>query len=135
MPPELADVRAWLEKADRDLRTAGAALRQRPPITDTAAFHVQQAIEKLLKAYLVSRALAFERIHDLEMLLDHCARADAAFAALKPRVAPLTAYAVRFRYPGPADPPVKSVRAALAVVREVREFVLARVPPEVRPDG
>ncbi len=132
MPPELADVKAWLDKADRDRRTALAALRQRPPITDTAAFHVQQAIEKLLKAYLVFRAVQFERVHDLESLVDDCARCDAGFAQLKPEVAPLTAYAVRFRYPGPADPPVAAVRAALGVLRRVREFVLGRLPPDVR---
>jgi HEPN domain-containing protein len=99
MPPELADAKTWLEKAERDRRTAAAALRQRPPITDTAAFHVQQCVEKLLKAYLVSCGIEFERVHDLATLVDDCARRDVGFAALKPKVAPLTAYAVRFRYP------------------------------------
>ena len=134
MPPELREVQAWIEKADRDRRTAEAALAEHPPITDTAAFHAQQAAEKLLKAHLVFRELEFERIHDLEALAEHCAQCDATFLELKPKVAPLTAYAVRFRYPGPADPSVEEVRAALEVVDTVRQFVLDRLPAEVHPD-
>jgi HEPN domain-containing protein len=121
---------AWLEKADHDQRTAMAALAQDPPITDTAGFHVQQAIEKYLKAYLISRGMEFERIHDLEVLCDACSQQDSAFSTLKNRVAPLTAYAVRFRYPGPADPPIEKVRQALMVVEEVRLVVINRLAGE-----
>lgn len=131
MPPELAHVRAWLTKAEHDRRTAEAALNQHPPITDTAAFHCPQAVEKLLKAYLVHRGAAFEKVHDLEVLLAQCARWDAAFSELIERVEPLSAFAVRFRYPGPADPTVEQVRAALAAVAEVQQFVAARLPPAV----
>src|SRR3954469_15877011 len=99
MPPDPAEARRWLEKADRDERTSQAALAQSPPITDTAAFHAQQAAEKLLKAFLVARNEPFERTHDLEPLCELCARHDTAFEAFSDRVAPLTAFAVRFRYP------------------------------------
>jgi HEPN domain-containing protein len=105
-----------------------ASLQQSPPITDTAAFHIQQAIEKLFKAYLVSRGADVERVHDLEVLCGDCAAYDPSFEAWRRRVAPLSAYAVRFRYPGPADPPVERVRQALTVVEEIREFVIARLP-------
>ncbi len=53
MSPETAEVKRWLEKADHDRRAAPLALAGEPPITDVAAFHCQQAVEKLLKAYLV----------------------------------------------------------------------------------
>src|SRR5438874_10619674 len=43
MPPDPAEARRWLEKADRDRRTAETVLAQIPPITDTGAFHAQQA--------------------------------------------------------------------------------------------
>jgi len=133
MPPELANVRSWLIKADHDRRTAVAALAQAPPVTDTAAFHCQQAVEKLLKAYLVYHRMWFEKIHDLEALLAQCITRDASFAELYDRVEPLSAYAVRFRYSGPDDPTVEQARSALAVVEQVREFVGARLPPETLP--
>lgn len=133
MPPELAEVKRWLEKADHDRRAAELTLREARPITDIAAFHCQQAVEKLLKAYLVYRRHAFEKIHDLEELVDQCARHDATFAELRDRVRPVSAYAVRFRYPGPTDPSVAEVREALQVVQEVWQFVTDRLPAEVRP--
>jgi HEPN domain-containing protein len=133
MSLDWVEIRRWLEKADRDRRLARAALSQDPPIPDGAGFHCQQAIEKLLKAFLVFHCQQFERIHDLRMLASMCARLDADFTELIAEVAPLTSFAVRFRYPGPADPTMKEVEEALAVVAHVWAFVLAKLPPEALP--
>ena len=133
MPVDPEELKCWVQKADRDRRMAELALAESPPITDGAAFHVQQAVEKLLKAYLVWRDHEFEKIHDLRALANNCATYDQTFLDLRDRVAPLTPFAVRFRYPSSADPTVDHVRQALAVVDEVREFVLARLPTELRP--
>jgi len=133
MPPDTAEVRAWLEKARHDLRTAELALEQTPPITDTAGFHVQQAVEKTLKAYLVWSGREFERIHDLRALALACARCDDAFSAWIDRIAPLSAYAVRFRYPGLTDPSLENVRVALNLADEVWRFVTARLPADAVP--
>ena len=134
MPPEMAEVQRWLEKAEHDRCTVEAVLKEPHAPTDVAAFHCQQAVEKLLKAFLVFRRDAFERTHDLVELVAQCARHDPEFVTLQPQVAPLSAYAVRFRYPGPADPTADQVREALGVVGAVRAFVLARVPAESRPE-
>jgi len=133
MPPELKEIRRWLEKADHDRRTAEVAVGLTKPVTDTAAFHCQQAIEKLLKAFLTWRGFQFEQVHDLDVLARECAAFDPSFLSLVERVAPLTVYAVRFRYPGPNDPTVEEVRDALVIVGEVWDFVLERLPAEVRP--
>jgi len=130
MPPEAEEVRRWLEKAEHDRAGAEAALARVPPVTDVAAFHCQQAVEKLLKAYPVHCGQEFERTHDLVELAALCGRHDPAFAAFQDRVAQLTPYAVRFRYPGPADPPLEEVEAALAVVEDVFDLVLARLPSQ-----
>jgi len=135
MPPELAEIRRWIEKAEHDLQTAELAMRSRRAITDIASFHCQQAVEKLLKAYLVSKEQDFEKIHDLRALTLACSDCDSAFKELLPRVGPLTAYAVRYRYPGPNDPTVEEVNEAIEVVGDVWAFVLDRLPHEVRPSG
>ncbi|MEW6251047.1 MAG: HEPN domain-containing protein [Planctomycetota bacterium] len=131
MPPEALEVRAWLEKAQRDRRTADAALQLQPPITDIAGFHAQQAAEKTLKAYLVWRQTEFERIHDLEILVDSCAAHDHAFADLRDQVRGLTAFAVRYRYPGPADPTLEQASTALQVADTVWKFVTGRLPEPI----
>ena len=133
MPPELEEVRCWFGKAAHDRRTAELALTPDPPLTDTAAYHVQQAAEKVLEAYLAWRRHEFEKTRDLRALIELCAEYDAAFLDHRDAIEPLTAYAVRFRYPGPADPSVKEVREALQVVGEVWQFVTDRLPPEVVP--
>lgn len=133
MPPELAEVREWLRKADNDRRMAKAGLLLVPPITEAAAFHCQQAVEKLLKAFLIWREEEFEKTHDLRSLIERCGSHDPAFLDHQDTVEPLTAYAIRFRYPGPEDPSTDEVSAALDVVEQVWDFVLARVPDEARP--
>ncbi len=133
MPPDLAEVREWLRKASHDRRMAEAGLAQQPAITDAAAFHCQQAAEKLLKAFLVWREREFEKTHDLRDLVLACAEVDATFGGLLASVAPLSAFAVRFRYPGAPDPSVEQVQEALKVVGELCQFVTGRLPPEVVP--
>ncbi len=134
MPPDLAELRRWLEKAEHDLRTAEVALDLSKPVTDTAAFHCQQAVEKLLKAYLFWRDREFEKIHDLRALALECTSLDSGFQTWIDRVGPLTAYAVRFRYPGPNDPTPREAREALALAHEIQAFVFERLPPEFRVD-
>lgn len=133
MPPEAMEVRRWLEKAEHDERAARALLAESPAITDAAAFHCQQAAEKLLKAYLTFREVQVEKTHDLRALVIHCGDHDPAFLDLRDRMASLTPFAVRFRYPGPVDPSIDEVRSAIGSVIELREFVRSRIPSAMHP--
>jgi HEPN domain-containing protein len=54
MPPEDAEIRRWLVKARHDWSAATKILSPDCQELDVAAFHCQQAVEKTLKAYLVS---------------------------------------------------------------------------------
>ncbi len=129
MPPDPVEIRQWLEKADHDRLAAETLLAHEPPLTDVAAFHCQQAVEKLLKAYLVYRSIPFEKTHDLRLLALLCCDQEPAFEPLRERVAGLTAYAVRFRYPGPTDPTIEQVQTAIRIVLEVRDLVMRLVSP------
>ena len=133
MPPEIAEVRSWLQKAHNDWVSCKRILRPEPAATDTAGFHCQQAVEKTLKAYLLFADTPFEKTHDLGYLLELCEQADSSFASLRDKVEPLTLFAVAFRYPGSPEPRAEEVFEALVVVREVWEFVTFRVPPEALP--
>jgi HEPN domain-containing protein len=44
-----------------------------------AAMHVQQAVEKALKGYLISKGWKLKRTHDLIQLLDQAVRFEAGF--------------------------------------------------------
>ena len=50
-PERVADTRAWLVKAQRDLKAAHGMLSADEPLPDIAAVHAQQAAEKSLKGF------------------------------------------------------------------------------------
>ena len=121
-------VRGWLEKARRDLLTAERGLDSAEPFTDIVCFHAQQATEKHLKSYLLWHEIEFPRTHALEDLVLLAAEKDAGFALHKDDVTKLTPYAVEARYPEFEEPLVEDAREMVRIAREIREFVLLKLP-------
>ena len=52
--------REWLEKSEHDRSAAHTLLQADPPLPDMAAFHCQQAFEKMFKAFLTYHGKVFE---------------------------------------------------------------------------
>ena len=135
MPPELELVRQWLSRARMDLNAAQASLAFKRPEPAAVCFHCQQAVEKSLKGFLVYRHIDFEWSHEIEYLINLCAAEDKSFEKFRSSAGPLTDYAVRFRYPsGEPDPTVKQAEEALALARQLWQFVLNLLPPETHPE-
>jgi HEPN domain-containing protein len=121
-------VAAWLQKASHDIETAQRALHAGHPITDTAAYHCHQAVEKALKAFLASRSQPLMKTHDLMDLLTRCTSADIRFADWVDRLAELAAFGTTQRYPSvDADPNFGDVAHALQVAEHFHSFVSAVV--------
>lgn len=117
----LAEVRGWLTRADADLRAADHDRRADPPLLGDAVFHAQQAVEKCLKAFLTSQDRRFRKTHDLVELGRSCAEVDDSLESLLRRVAPLTEYAWRFRYPGePEAPTLEEANGAFQLLGSAR---------------
>jgi HEPN domain-containing protein len=57
-------VEAWISYAEKDILTVSAIL-QNPDLTDIAAFHCQQAIEKYFKAFIIEKEKPLLKIHNL----------------------------------------------------------------------
>lgn len=64
-------VRAWLTKAEEDLRAAEAILAAPMPSYGTASFHAQQGAEKALKALLAPVITAVRALSVSGLLADH----------------------------------------------------------------
>jgi len=127
---EQADlVRGLLRKASSDLLAVDATLAA--GANDAAAFHAQQAVEKLLKAYLAHKGAEFPFTHNLSRLVDLCAEVDASFQALIPIVEPLTPYAVELRYDTDFWPTGQEASEARDSAIAARNFVLAHIPPSL----
>ncbi len=59
----------WFERGDRDIETAQLLYDERG-YTDVIAYHIQQAIEKYLKGYLVLNGQRPPWVHELDTLLN-----------------------------------------------------------------
>ena len=108
--PDLASERAreavrWLQIAIEDRRVAETCIRLSPPAVNSAAYHCQQAAEKLIKGMLVVAGIHFPKTHDLltlSKLAETCYPADVGMLA---ETVSLTEWAYAYRYPGMEDGP------------------------------
>jgi len=133
-PALVAEVRAWLLKAGKDLAAATYEMQADPPFAGDIVFHAQQAAEKSLKAFLSWHRIHFRKTHNLVELGAACCKVDESLEPLLKRAAPLTEYAWKFRYPGdPEEPAAEEAVDALERARDVFEAVLKRLPSEVHP--
>jgi len=74
-------VQSWLTKAQRDLASARVLAASSPPLLDTAIYHCQQAAEKAVKGFLVFCDQEFEKVHDIEVLIQSAVPYEASFSA------------------------------------------------------
>lgn len=133
-PARVSDVRAWLKKAEGDLRASEIDRTAHPALLADAVFHAQQAAEKSLKAWLAWHDVPFRKTHDLVELGHQCVELDGSLEPVLRRAASLTEYAWKFRYPGePDEPTSEEARAALETARAVWNAILERLPEALRP--
>jgi HEPN domain-containing protein len=104
-----------LAAARRDQKTLEILLRDADSPLEAMLFHAQQAVEKSLKAALVSRNILFRRTHDLLALADMLEAGTAGLPIDRDLLLRLGPYAVEFRYQGVRAPEVGTEEARFAV--------------------
>ena len=86
MPPDdprIEDARAWLAKAELDLRAADLELgAPEAGLWADVVFHAQQAAEKALKAFLSFHDRPFRKTHSIEEVGRACTAIDLTLTAL-----------------------------------------------------
>ena len=90
-------------------------------------FHVQQATEKLLKAWLSLNGTAFSRTHDLRLLLELVADQDEKDIASFQDLEDLTDYGVQFRYDAPFDLEPLDRATLISRVQDLHRLVTLRL--------
>ncbi|MCL4868903.1 MAG: HEPN domain-containing protein [Anaerolineae bacterium] len=88
----------WFYYGDMDRQAAAMLMRSEGP-APVIAFHVQQAVEKYLKGYLLAQGWQLRRIHDLTVLLHEATTHDPQFASFLPDCQRITEYYIESRYP------------------------------------
>ena len=121
--------RNWVQKAEHDLKIGRDEMQMPDPVTDMVCFHMQQCVEKYLKAFLVFHDREYPRTHRISALLVLCAELDAAFTELEHwDVDELTDYATTLRYGEDFSMPDKEeTLQAVRLAERVRAFVRARL--------
>ena len=112
----------WFDVAQEDVRRVAKRLAEGD--VDDAAFRLQQAIEKYLKGYLLSKGWTLRRIHDLEELLNDAERYNPRLERYRALCQRVAGYYVVERYPMFEEgPSLAEVRDAYAQAKRfVREL-------------
>ena len=119
-------VQQWLAKADEDLLVVEKLTDGEIIASNAVCFHCQQAVEKLLKAFLIASGREIIKTHNIEFLLSECSEIDGVFSTVDPKN--LSDYGVDDRYPGDMYIPYEDeVLSSKTIARTVEDLVKTRV--------
>ena len=101
MPPkESLYPRDWVRIAEKDFKRAEQLLKLDD--AEGAGYNLQQAVEKYMKGFLLSKGWKSKRVHDLEILLNDALKYEATLEQFRSLCQKITAYFVIDRYPLPS---------------------------------
>ena len=102
MPPkESLYPREWFRIAEKDFKRAEQLLKLDD--AEGAGYNLQQAVEKYLKGFLLSKGWKLKRVHDLEVLLNDALRYEPTLEEFRGLCQRITDYFLLDRYPLPTS--------------------------------
>lgn len=119
----------WFDKASDDIKAAKVLVAQ-GEINNIAGFHVQQAIEKCLKAFLIKNTGELpEKKHNLVRLSNLCHTYEQGFERFNYDFAEITRYYIKTRYPvdNPLNLNKEQVSKAIKVAEDVFSFAKMKI--------
>jgi len=113
-------VKNWLDFAEKDIRSA-EKLSEDEYLTQSAAFHCHQAVEKVFKAILENNEQKIPRIHNLEVLC-RLSNAVCEIALEKQTLKKINEVYIDSRYPGDVGL-VPSGSPSMKTIQEFLDFI------------
>jgi HEPN domain-containing protein len=116
----------WIRIAEKDLERVDRLLKGHD--AELAGFCLQQAVEKFLKAFLLSHGWRLRRIHNLDVLLDDAVTYDASLEEFRRACQKIGVFYFVERYPFVAETGVteEDVRTSFEQVTELVEKLRAK---------
>jgi len=116
-PEESIYPQDWLRIAEKDFARVQTMLNADD--AEAAGFYLQQAVEKFLKAFLLSKEWRLLRIHDLEPLLNAALEFEPSFEEYRETLQLITGFYFVERYPVLLETGIteEDVRNALGRIR------------------
>jgi HEPN domain-containing protein len=102
MPPEKGSPQDWLIHSESDLQLAANG-KSPKVLYETLCFHVQQAVEKAIKAVLIANNVPSSKTHNIGTLIGMLPTNVELPIELEEAMG-FTTYAVMARYPGDLEP-------------------------------
>jgi hypothetical protein len=115
----------WLAVVDDDIRQVVNNLHGPKPSLSGAAYHCQQAAEKLVKAVLSASAIPFPKSHDIAALVG-LLPADHPLKSHLKVLEKLTPYGVAYRYPSDEKwdiPSAATIETWLDEINSIRSMI------------
>jgi len=119
------DINEWIRIAWEDLDAA--SLLAQAPYLAPACYHCQQAVEKILKAYIIVKENSLTKTHDLVFLIKQCEKHSHEFDKFEVACFELTQYATVTRYPATTALTIQIVERALKYTGEILDFTMSKL--------
>ena len=121
MKDPIGTAKRWLEQARHDLESARNNLEITRFYSD-ACFMAEQASQKALKAYLISKGERHIFAHSVNLLAQMCREKDSSFAPFEEYGMILDKYYIPTRYPDALAPPAVPYKSYIE--KEAKEAVI-----------
>ena len=115
----------WYRIGDKELKRAENLLGLKD--LEGAGVNIQQAVEKYLKGYLLSKGWQLRKTHDLEVLLNEAVAHDPSLDEFRTACMIMTEYYIEERYPFTVPSPLtedeikESLEAAVKLIERIKE--------------
>jgi len=119
------DINQWIRIAWEDFDAA--SLLAQAPYLAPACYHCQQAVEKILKAYIIVQENSLTKTHDLVFLIKQCEKHSTEFSKFDSVCFELTQYATVTRYPATTALTIQIVERALEHTRGILDFTMSKL--------
>lgn len=121
-------VRQWLARARVDWETVEVLMGHTDGPPESIAFHCQQYVEKLLKAFLTMQSIEAPRTHDIRRLVQLAIPLASELSGLDSLADRLTEYAVAMRYPDEwRQIEVEEVQAVVVAAKRFADVLLPKL--------
>ena len=121
-------VRQWLARAAADWETVTLSSGHAESPPESVAFHCQQYVEKLLKAFLTVQGIEAPRTHDVRRLVQLAVPFAPELSEMADPADLLTEHAVAMRYPDEwRDIEAEEVQELITVAKRFEGILLPRM--------
>ncbi|MCX6156029.1 MAG: HEPN domain-containing protein [Candidatus Kapabacteria bacterium] len=114
----------FLKKANSDLKASIKLMDDDEIESEIICFHLQQSVEKYLKAYLIFNGNQPKKIHDIGLLIHECKKIDEEFIIFDDSIIlELTDCGVIARYDELEEIDKEFIKSSLTAVLELKLFI------------